>query len=110
MNMNKWNRLSDAQKSLLEEEIATLNDTMWKETATEDAIALACLSDGPCNLGETGNMTLVEPSAADLLIRDQVAKDVILPRWAERCGPECAANWNRTVGKVLDLKAEARRR
>ncbi len=110
MNMNKWNRLSDAQKSLLEEEIATLNDTMWKETATEDATALACLSHGPCTIGETGNMTLVEPSAEDLLIRDQVAKDVILPRWAERCGPECAANWNRTVGKVLDLKAEARRR
>jgi hypothetical protein len=30
---------------------------------------------------------------------------VILPRWAARCGPECAANWNATVGKVLGLIA-----
>ncbi len=107
INLNKWQRLSDAQKQLLQQEIATLNDNMWQEMATEDAIALACLSNGPCELGENGGMTLVKPSAEDLMIRDRVAKEVILPRWAERCGPECAANWNRTVGKVLDLTAQA---
>ncbi|MCP4186344.1 MAG: hypothetical protein GY763_01950 [Gammaproteobacteria bacterium] len=53
-------------------------------------------------------MTLVEPAESDLLIRDQIARDVILPRWAERCGPEYASNWNKTVGKILGLKAQAR--
>jgi len=110
MNLNKWNRLSEAQKVLLKKEIATLTQSMWRETATEDAIALACLSTGPCSIGEIGNMELVEPSEADLNIRDRVAMDVILPRWAERCGPECAANWNRTVGKILGLRAEAKAR
>lgn len=110
MNMNKWNLLSDEQKTLLQNELAALTESMWQETATEDAIALACLSDGPCSIGETGKMKLVEPSDADLLVRNQVATKVILPRWAERCGPECAANWNRTVGKVLDLRAEAKTR
>ncbi len=107
MNINKWNLLSDAQKSLLQQEIDTLTERMWQETATEDATALACLSTGPCELGETGGMTLVEPSASDLVVRDKVAADVILPRWASRCGPECAANWNRTVGRILGLRAEA---
>jgi hypothetical protein len=55
-------------------------------------------------------MVLVEPSKSDLVVRNKVATDVILPRWAERCGPECAANWNRTVGKILDLRAEAKAR
>lgn len=110
MNMNKWNLLSDEQKTLLQNEISALTENMWQETATEDAIALACLSAGPCSIGEPGNMVLVEPSESDLLIRNKVAADVILPRWAERCGPECAANWNRTVGKVLDLRAEAKAR
>ncbi|WP_432471529.1 TRAP transporter substrate-binding protein [Amphritea sp. HPY] len=110
MNMNKWNLLSDEQKTLLQNEISALTENMWQETATEDAIALACLSAGPCSIGDTGNMVLVEPSESDLIIRDKVAMDVILPRWAERCGPECAANWNRTVGKILDLRAQAEAR
>ncbi len=81
MNMNKWNLLSDEQKTLLQNELAALTESMWQETATEDAIALACLSDGPCSIGETGKMKLVEPSDADLLVRNQVATEVILPRW-----------------------------
>lgn len=110
MNMDKWHRLSDDQKALLEREIKILADNMWAETAREDAVALACLAKGPCSIGPTGGMVLNKPSEDDLRIRDQVAMEVILPRWAERCGPECAANWNRTVGKVLGLKAEVRPR
>jgi len=52
-------------------------------------------------------MTLVEPSAGDIATRDRLATDVVLARWAERCGAECAANWNETVGKVLGLTAAA---
>ncbi|WP_293268610.1 TRAP transporter substrate-binding protein [Neptunomonas sp.] len=110
MNMNKWNLLNSEQKALLENEITALKESMWQETAKEDAIALACLSAGPCSIGEVGNMVLIEPSKSDLIVRNKIAKDVILPRWAERCGPECAANWNRTVGKILDLRAEAKAR
>ncbi|RDE18947.1 transporter [Motiliproteus coralliicola] len=107
MNLNKWNRLSPEQKSLLQRELAQLTDNMWRETATEDAIALSCLSDGPCPIGEVGNMELFTPSDADLAARSKIAREVVLPRWAQRCGPDCAANWNRTVGKVLDLRAQA---
>lgn len=106
MNLDKWNRLSPPQKALLQQEVATLTDNMWQETATVDDSALTCLSSGPCPIGDMGNMTLVAPSETDLAIRDQIAKDVILPRWTQRCGPECAANWNRTVGKVIGLRAE----
>ena len=44
---------------------------------------------------------------ADLTARDKIATDVVLARWAERCGEECAANWNDTVGKILGLTAKA---
>ena len=52
-------------------------------------------------------MVLVEPSAADLALRDKVANEVVLARWAERCGAECAENWNATVGSLLGLTAKA---
>ncbi len=108
MNMNKWNSLSDGQKATLETEIAALTERMWEETATEDTVAIACITGGDCAIGEPGSMKLVEPSDADIAKRDQIATDVILARWAERCGVECAENWNATVGKILNLEAKAK--
>ncbi len=108
MNMDKWNSLSADQQALLQTEIATLNDAMWAETATEDDIAISCITGGACDIGAPGSMTLVEPSKADLELRDQIATDVVLARWAERCGADCAANWNETVGPILGLTAQAK--
>lgn len=108
MNMDKWNSLTPEQKAVLEKEIAALNERMWEETATEDEVAISCITGGKCDIGEPGQMTLVEPSVEDLKIRDQVANDVILARWADRCGEECAENWNQTVGSILGLTAKAK--
>ena len=107
MNMDKWNSMTPEQQALMQTEIAALNDRMWAETATEDEIAISCITGGDCDIGEKGNMVLVEPSEADLAIRDKVATDVVLARWAERCGADCAENWNNTVGPILGLTAKA---
>lgn len=108
MNMDKWKSMSADQQAVLTKEIAALNDRMWAETATEDEVAISCITGGKCDIGEPGQMTLVEPSEADLKARDQIANDVILARWAERCGEDCAANWNSTVGSLLGLTAAAK--
>lgn len=107
MNMDKWNSMSDTQKAVLEKEIAALTDRMWAETATEDEVAISCITGGKCDIGEPGAMKLVEPSESDFKKRDEVANSVILARWAERCGAECAGNWNATVGSILGLEAKA---
>ena len=105
MNMKKWNSLSKAQQDILQKEIAALTDRMWTETEREDAAAVSCITGGKCELGEPANMKLVEPSAADLEARDKIAEEVILARWAERCGKECADQWNEVIGPILGLKA-----
>ncbi len=107
MNMDKWNAMSADQQAVLMKEIGALEDRMWAETASEDEVAISCITGGDCEIGEQGGMTLVEPSEADLTARDQIATDVVLARWAERCGEDCAANWNDTVGKILGLTAKA---
>ena len=107
MNMDKWNSLTPDQQALLTTEITALTDRMWEETATEDEVAISCITGGKCDIGEPGAMKLVEPTKDDLAMRDKVAGDVILARWAERCGAECAENWNQTVGRILGLKAAA---
>lgn len=108
MNMDKWNSMTADQQATLTKEVAALTDKMWEETATEDEIAISCITGGKCDIGEPGSMKLVEPSAEDLAMRDTIAKDVVLARWAERCGAECAATWNETVGPILGLTATAK--
>ena len=105
MNMDKWNALGPEKQATLKAELDKLTDAMWSETATEDAIALDCLSGKKCDIGEGASMTLVTPSKEDLQIRDQIANDVILARWAERCGDSCATAWNETVGKITGMTA-----
>ena len=108
MNQDKWNSLSPDQQALLTSEIAALSERMWAETAKEDEIAIACITGGACDIGEAGAMTLVTPSEEDLALRDKIATDVVLARWADRCGEDCAATWNQTVGAVLGLEAVAK--
>ncbi|MEM8728758.1 MAG: TRAP transporter substrate-binding protein [Pseudomonadota bacterium] len=107
MNLDKWNSLSAEQQALLETELTALTDAMWAETATEDDVAISCITGGACDIGEPGSMVLVEPTGEDLAMRDTIATDVVLARWAERCGADCAANWNETVGPILGLTATA---
>ncbi len=107
MNMDKWNSMSADQQAAVEKAVNGLTDRMWAATAAEDTVAVDCLTDGKCDIGENGGMAKVEPSAADLSARDKIATDVILARWAERCGADCAEQWNNTVGKILGLTAKA---
>jgi hypothetical protein len=50
-------------------------------------------------------MTLVPVSEADLALRKEALLKTVLPRWAKRCGAECAKRWNETVGKIVGLQA-----
>lgn len=107
MNLGKWNAMTAEQQAIMQRETAALTERMWAETATEDDVAIACITGGACDIGAPGAMIHVKPSAADLALRDRIATEVILARWAARCGADCAADWNRTVGKVLGLQAKA---
>ena len=106
MNMDKWNSMSPAQQELLTAEIAKLNEALWADNASQDTTAVSCLTGGECPT-EAASMTLVEPTDADIAARDKIATDVVLARWAKRCGEECADNWNKTVGPILGLTATA---
>ncbi|MEZ5659784.1 MAG: hypothetical protein R3E83_14980 [Burkholderiaceae bacterium] len=92
----------------LKKELDALTDRMWAETAKEDDVAVSCITGGKCEIGEPANMKLVVPTKEDLAARDKVATDVVLARWAKRCGAECAARWNETVGKIIGLTATAK--
>jgi hypothetical protein len=49
-------------------------------------------------------MTLVPISEADKEKHARMMEDVVLVEWAKRCGKECAAEWNETVGQAVGLE------
>ncbi len=105
VNLDTWNSLNAETQAFIEKEMAEFENNAWKIVEAENDAGLACGTAGPCELGEPGGMTLVKPDEADLAKREQILKEVVLPRWAERCGAECAKNWNATVGPVVGLEA-----
>lgn len=50
-------------------------------------------------------MTLVPVEDDEKTLHKELVEGVVLRNWAERAGPEAAARWNETVGKVLGLTA-----
>ena len=51
-------------------------------------------------------MIPIEASDADRAQLKVIVRDFVLKRWVERCGKQCAVDWDNTIGKVLGMKAE----
>ncbi|WP_137126067.1 TRAP transporter substrate-binding protein [Roseomonas sp. HF4] len=100
-----WRAQPQPVRDFLTTELKKLEDRMWALNAEEDSIGIACNTTGPCPLGAVGGMTRVDPSPADVQARRQAMLERVLPNWARRCGAECVAEWNRTVGPVVNLEA-----
>lgn len=103
MNLDTWNKLSPETQAFLEAQYLDLEKRMWAGTKEDDANGVACNTDGPCPLGEPGGMKIVLPSEADLKLRDDLLRSAVLTKWIERCGDDCAAPWNDTIGKLIGI-------
>jgi TRAP-type C4-dicarboxylate transport system substrate-binding protein len=103
-----WSKLDDKTKSFIEERVKGQTDQWWKTIIDEDAMGMACgTGTGNCSVGKPGKLVKVEPSPADVTLLETAMKDVVLKRWAKRCGSDatCISNWNDTVGKLVGLTA-----
>ena len=104
-NKKRWDGLDGATKDFMTTEIAALKVRMWDSNSKADARGVACNTSGPCDVGKPGGMKPIEPSAADEKERERILSEVVLKRWAKRCGQTCVDEWNGTVGRVLNMKA-----
>ncbi|WP_020407192.1 TRAP transporter substrate-binding protein DctP [Hahella ganghwensis] len=105
VSYDAWNDLDDRVKAFLEQEIASLEDRIWSEAGKESEQGIACnTGEGRCDYGQSADMTLVEVSRDDKVELARVLDEVVLKKWAERCGEACAAEFNDTVGKVISAR------
>jgi hypothetical protein len=53
-------------------------------------------------------LAVTSPSAEDRELHSKILESTVLASWAKRCGESCSADWNRTIGSILHLKAATR--
>jgi len=109
-NRASWERLDPAVRDFLTTQIARLGDDLWHAADRESQEGIACVTgNGECSVGPPGHMTMVATSDEDRKLVRQSFVKVVSPRWSERCGAECVANWNATVGRQFDITVAASR-
>ena len=103
-NRNAWLRFDPKVREFLTAQIEELGDRLWDAADRETQEGIACLTGiGNCSAGAPGHMKLVPVSADDGTLVRHSFKNVVSPRWAERCGTECVKNWNNTIGRLFDI-------
>lgn len=103
-----WNSFNKATQDLLTAQFAKLEDTVWGDIDRVLDAGIACNTGGDCPYGEPQDLTLVKVTDADLKKARKLTEAKVLPQWAERCGEECIAFWNKTAGEVLGISAGAK--
>jgi len=106
-----WMRLDQTQRQWLQkamdyyyrhvsdvEQTQNVNQGIWCNTG--DA---RCTMIGQHGVTQ-GRMTLVEPGEADLARVRELVGQTVLPGFREACGKDCAAAWNDTVGRVVNMR------
>ena len=106
MSNKTWNKLNDETKAFITDQYNQLSDKIWAQAAKDDITSLKCLSgNGDCPLGTPGKVTLVEPSEADVKIRENVLASHVLKKYAQRCSKACIDDWNATAAKAVGVQA-----
>lgn len=105
-NTAAWNALPADLRTLLQRELPLLERRAWDEAERETREGLDCNIGAPgCVSGRKGTMVEVRETPQDAQRRREIFVDVVLPRWIERCGPQCASVWNLTIGPAIGIKA-----
>jgi TRAP-type C4-dicarboxylate transport system substrate-binding protein len=101
-----WNGLPDDLRALLKRELPRVERDVWSESERDTADGVACnVGAASCKEGKRGHMIAVPTSPADERLRREIFAATVLPRWLQRCGPQCAAVWNRTMAPGTGISA-----
>jgi TRAP-type C4-dicarboxylate transport system substrate-binding protein len=106
VNLGTWKRLDPKVQTFMLEQMKAYEDKMWATLKKAASEADNCnTGKQPCTMGKPANITIVPVKPAEAETHKKLVEGAVLAGWAKRCGKECVAEWNDTVGKALGLKA-----
>ncbi|MBS0246618.1 MAG: TRAP transporter substrate-binding protein [Proteobacteria bacterium] len=107
INLDRWKKLSDAEREKLQKAIDTLTANIWSYSQELYDDAMRCnAGQEPCKRGTKYKLTIAPVSEADLKIVKEALTSKSLPVWFKQCNatnPSCEADWKATVGAALGL-------
>jgi TRAP-type C4-dicarboxylate transport system substrate-binding protein len=109
VNLAWWNRQTPAMRDGLTAQFRQMENDLWDLARTTNEDATNCSIGLPSCLRRAHqpySMTLVQVSEADKARVRQIAEEVVLSDWAQRCArgyPNCAQVWNETVGRARGM-------
>lgn len=105
-NKGVWNGMPDWARTLIRQELATLERQIWDAAEVETGEGIACNAGLPaCTAGRRGSMTIVPVSQADQERRIRLLTETVLPGWVRRCGEPCVEAWNDRLAPELGVTA-----
>lgn len=105
VNQKAWDKLDPQVRDFLEGQISNLVDNIWSAAARQTQEGYDCNSgSSSCPYPDKGKMTLVQPSDVDRQLLMSI-REGVLSKWAARCSDQCVADFNATVGKVINITA-----
>ncbi|MDH5537890.1 MAG: TRAP transporter substrate-binding protein [Rhizobacter sp.] len=109
-NTAAWNALSPELRRVLRLELPRLEQAIWDDADRETGEGLECNRGGTaCVNGNKGRMQVVNETPSDVRRWRDIVVSTVLPRWVQRCGPQCAVVWNNTLGPVTGIEANSTR-
>lgn len=107
-NLDTWNGLDAKVQDFIMKEFEVLENKMWVLVERDIKDGINCNLGKECKYGLKAEkpMKLVSFTDADKDLHKSMMEDIVVKRWAERCGKDCAATWNETVGKVVGITAK----
>ena len=106
-NLTAWNALPPDVQEIVRAGVADLEGRIWRQAESDTERGLACNSGKlRCEGPAMRPMTLVPTSAADESRRARLLREVVLPRWIERCGRACVEAWNTYIAPTLAIEAK----
>lgn len=106
-NQAAWQALPEETRHTIQAGLAGLERDIWDGAARETGEGLDCAQGKPsCSTGRRGHMTVVPVTPADNERRRSLLTSTVLPRWVDRCGPECATAWNTYLGPTLGIMTQ----
>lgn len=105
-NKRFWQKLDPKVQNLIENNIKTLVDTIWRDAAQETIQGFECNSGSDkCKYNTKGKMILVEPTEKDKTLLKQVMQSTVIPSWAKRCSSACVKEFNTLIAPIISVTA-----
>ena len=104
VNKKAWESLDSKVQDFLTPQIDQLIESLWMLSEKLTKTGNDCNGGSKECLNQLkGQMTLVQPTASDLASIKSIAVQKVLPLWISRCSDSCVADFNQTIGKLLNI-------